>query len=84
VSRPPTEITGKPANRALLQQIAESTGGKFLAMEDWDAWARDLHFKQQQFSRVRLEDLWNNPLLLGFLLLLIVAEWVIRKSWNLP
>ncbi|MEI8386942.1 MAG: glutamine amidotransferase [Verrucomicrobiota bacterium] len=84
VSRPPTEITGKPANRALLQQIAESTGGKFLAMEDWDAWSRDLHFKQQQFSRVRLEDLWNNPLLLGFLLLLIVAEWVIRKSWNLP
>ena len=84
VSRPPTEITGKPVNRALLQQIAESTGGKFLAMEDWDAWPRDLHFKQQQFSRVRLEDLWNNPLLLGFLLLLIAAEWVIRKSWNLP
>jgi uncharacterized membrane protein len=84
VSRPPREITGKPANRALLQQIAESTGGKFLAIDDWNSWPRDLHFKQQHFLRVRLEDLWNNPLLLGFLLLLIVAEWVVRKSWNLP
>ena len=84
VNRPPTEITGKPINRVLLQNIAESTGGKFLTMEDWDAWSRDLHFKQQQFSRVRLEDLWNNPLLLGFLLLLIAIEWVVRKSWNLP
>ena len=84
VNRPPTEITGKPVDRALLQQIADATGGRFLAMEDSDAWSRDLHFKQQQFSRVRLEDLWNNPLLLGFLLLLITAEWVVRKSWNLP
>jgi len=84
VNRPPTEITGKPINRDLLQQIAVSSGGKFLAMEDWNTWPANLHFKQQQFSRVRLEDLWNNPLLLGFLLLLIAIEWVVRKSWNLP
>ena len=84
VNRPPTEITGKPINRDLLQRIAEATGGRFYKIEDWDAWPRDLHFKQQQFSRVRLEDLWNNPALLGFLLLLVTAEWIVRKSWNLP
>ena len=84
VNRPPTEITGKPINRDLLQHIADATGGRFYAIEDWDAWPRDLHFKQQQFSRVRLEDLWNNPVLLGFLLLLVTAEWIVRKSWNLP
>ena len=84
MNRPPTEITGKPINRDLLQHIADATGGRFYAIEDWDAWPRDLHFKQQQFSRVRLEDLWNNPVLLGFLLLLVTAEWIIRKTWNLP
>ena len=84
VNRPPTEITGKPINRDLLQRIAEATGGRFYKIEDWDAWPRDLHFKQQQFSRVRLEDLWNNPALLGLLLLLVTAEWIVRKSWNLP
>ena len=84
VNRPPTEITGKELNRDLLRHIADATGGRFYSMEDWDAWPRDIHFKQQQFSRVRLEDLWNHPLTLGFLLLLITAEWVVRKSWNLP
>lgn len=84
VNRPPTEITGNPVNRDLLQHIADATGGRFYTIEDWDAWPRDLHFKQQQFSRVRLEDLWNNPVLLGFLLLLVTAEWIVRKSWNLP
>jgi len=84
VNRPPTETTGKPINRDLLQHIADATGGRFYPFEDWDAWPRDLHFIQQQFSRVRLEDLWNNPALVGFLLLLVAAEWIVRKSWNLP
>ena len=84
VSRPPTEITGRPINRGLLEHISKDTGGRFYTIEDWDAWPRDIHFKQQQFSRVQLQDLWNHPLLLGFLLLLITAEWIVRKSWNLP
>ena len=84
VNRPATEITGKPINRELLQRLASASGGKFYSMEDWDAWRGDLHFKQQQFSRVQLQDLWNHPVLLGLLLCLLAAEWVTRKYWNLP
>jgi hypothetical protein len=84
VNRPATEITGKPINRELLKRISSATGGRFYAMEDWDAWHRDLHFKQQQFSRVELQDLWNHPMLLGLLLLLLGAEWIVRKYWSLP
>ena len=84
VNRPATEITGKPTNRELLQRLASASGGKFYSMEDWDAWRGDLHFKQQQFSRVQLQDLWNHPVLLGLLLCLLAAEWVTRKFWNLP
>ncbi len=84
VSRPPTEITGKPADRGLLERISSASGGRFYEMESWDAWREDLHFKQQQFSRVQLQDLWNNPFLLGFLLFLLAAEWVTRKFWNMP
>jgi len=84
VNRPPTEITGKPVNRDLLRRISEASGGGFYTMDDWDSWRRDLHFKQPQISRVQLQDLWNHPLLLGFLLLLITVEWIIRKYWNLP
>ena len=84
VSRPPTEITGRPINRDLLEHISKAAGGRFYAIEDWDAWPRDIHFKQQQFARIQLQDLWNHPLLLGFLLVLVTAEWIVRKSWNLP
>ena len=53
-------------------------------MENWNAWRGDLHFKEQHFSRVKLLDLWNNPVLLGLLMGLLVVEWITRKLWNLP
>ena len=84
VNRPVTEITGRPINRELLQRLATASGGKFYPMENWDAWRGDLHFKQQQFSRVQLQDLWNHPFLPGLLLFLLAAEWITRKRWNLP
>jgi hypothetical protein len=84
VSRPATEITGKPIDRELLKRIANSTGGKFYTLENWNAWRGDLHFKEQHFSRVKLLDLWNHPLLLGLLMGLLVIEWITRKLWNLP
>ena len=84
VNRPATEITGKPIDRELLKHIAESTGGKFYSIENWDNWRADLHYQEQHFSRVQLLDLWNHPLLLGFLMLLLIAEWITRKLWNLP
>lgn len=84
VNRPATEITGKPIDRDLLKRIAETTGGKFYPMENWDGWRKDLHYQEQHFSRMQLVDLWNHPLLLGFLMLLLVADWITRKIWNLP
>ena len=84
VNRPATETTGKPINRELLQRLAAASGGKMYSMEDWDAWPANLHFKQQQFSRVQLQDLWNHPVILGLILCLLAAEWVTRKFWNLP
>lgn len=84
VNRPATEITGKPIDRELLKRIAETTGGKFYTMENWDGWRKELHYQEQHFSRVQLLDLWNHPLLLGFLMALLVADWITRKLWNLP
>ena len=84
VTQPATEITGKPTDRTVLTRIAESSGGRFYPMADWEKWRRDLHYNEQHFSRVELRDLWNNPWLLGFLLLMLAADWTTRKFWNLP
>jgi len=84
VSRPPSEITGKPMNRELLHKISDGSGGKFYGLEEWDTWCTDLHYKEEKFSRIQLKDLWNNPFLLAFLLGLFCIEWIFRKFWNLP
>ena len=84
VNRPATELTGKPIDRTLLKRIADNTGGKFYPLGNWDAWRADLHYQEQHFSRMQLLDIWNHPLLLGFLMLLFVVEWTTRKLWNLP
>ena len=84
VNRPATELTGKPIDRDLLKRIASATGGKYYAMGNWDAWRGDLHYQEQHFSRMQLIDVWNHPALLGLVMVLLAAEWIVRKLWNLP
>jgi Putative glutamine amidotransferase len=84
VSKPPSEITGKPIYRALLQRVSRESGGKFYPLGEWGGWARDFHYKEQKFSRIQLRDLWNSPVLLGLLLVFLCVEWTIRKLRNLP
>jgi hypothetical protein len=64
--------------------VAEQTGGKFFGIDQVDSWGELVVGKEQQVSRVRLLDLWNHPVLLGVLLVLLSADWVMRKRWNLP
>ena len=84
VVQPATEITGKPIDAEALTRIAEASGGRFYPMDQWENWRRDLHYQEQHFSRVELRDLWNNPWLVGFLLVMLAADWTTRKFWNLP
>lgn len=84
VARPASEQAGKPINRELLTRIAEANHGKIYPVGEWDQWRQDLHYPEQHFERVQLQDLWNHPLLLGFLIVTLCAEWFLRKRWNLP
>ncbi|MCG3147338.1 MAG: hypothetical protein PCFJNLEI_00777 [Verrucomicrobiae bacterium] len=84
VTRPVTEITGKPIDRELLNRLATGSGGRFSRLGDWENWRKDLRVEEQHFARVQLLDLWNHPLLLAFLLTMLAADWIIRKLWNLP
>ncbi len=84
VTKPVTEIAGKPANRELIERIAATTKGKFYAMGEWDKWRQDIRYTEQRLSRMQLLDLWNNPLVLALLLGALAAEWICRKLWSLP
>jgi uncharacterized membrane protein len=84
VTKPVTELTGKPIDRELLKRIADANRGKFYEIEKWNDWPKELHVEETHFSRVQLSDLWNSPALLGFLMALLCIEWIARKRWNLP
>lgn len=84
VTQPATELTGKPIDRNVLKRIAQAAGGQYYPLGQWDNWRRDLHVTEQHSSKLELRDQWNHPLLLGFLLLMLAADWATRKFWNLP
>ena len=84
VTQPPAELTGKPIDRTALRRIAQSRGGNYYPIGQWDNWRHDLHITEQHTSKIELLDLWNHPLLLGFILLMLAADWATRKFWNLP
>jgi uncharacterized membrane protein len=84
VAKPITELTGKAIDRDFLKHIAESTGGKFFPLDDAGAWLANIHYNQQQFSRMQLSDLWNHPVLIVLLVAALAGDWLARKLWNLP
>lgn len=84
VSKPATEKTGRPIDRELLERVAQQTGGRFFKWEEREEWPKFVHAREQQIARVRLQELWNHPLLLLLLLAFLAADWVLRKRWNLP
>jgi hypothetical protein len=84
VTKPATEITSKPIDREQLKRIAEQTSGRFFSLDERDQWPGAIHFKEQQFARMQVADLWNNPIVLLLLLAALCGDWILRKHWNLP
>ena len=84
VTAPATELAGKPIDRNFLRKIAQGSGGAYYSMDQWEHWRSDLHVNEQHTSKTELIDLWNNPIILAIIFLLLAAEWATRKYWNLP
>ena len=84
MAEPPTELTGKPIDRNALRKLAAGSGGKYYGIGQWTQWRHDLHVTETHTSKIELTDRWNDPVLLGILLLLLAADWAARKCWNLP
>ena len=83
VSRPNIEILRPQMDRAKLATLAgESKGGRYLEVDEVDHVAGlipDLH--EEIPIRSRPTSLWDNGIVLTFLLVLLSVEWFVRK-WN--
>ncbi len=66
-------------NRALLETIARKTGGRVLAPDDLDAFARVLQEKSAPVTETWTQPLWHTPAMFLFALACFVSEWGLRR-----
>jgi uncharacterized membrane protein len=66
-------------NEKLLRAMAEASGGAYSALEDAKDLPAHLQFQSREASHKREIELWNHPGMLIALVLLLGAEWTLRK-----
>lgn len=79
VASPTYEYFGSEMRPGLLRQIAEETGGRYYPAERALEVARDMVYSASGATVVEKQDLWDMPVLLGVLLAVLGAEWVLRR-----
>lgn len=83
VAEPVDEYFGAERRDGLLNQLARETGGRNYTPERALDVARDLKYSSSGATEVRRLDLWDAPLVLLTLLLLLGGEWVLRRRRGL-
>jgi uncharacterized membrane protein len=83
VTQPRFESGESAMNEPLLKEMARVSGGAFFREEDLAGLPEKLSQKDERISRVVEADLWASPFYFGLLTLLAVAEWILRKRYEL-
>jgi hypothetical protein len=70
-------------NRALLERLATSTGGRYLRPTELQSLVTEIPYSQAGISVQQVRELWNMPI--GFLALLFLraGEWLLRRYWGI-
>jgi uncharacterized membrane protein len=70
-------------NRQLLEQLASDTGGRYWNPSQLRNLPRDISYSEAGISVRSTKELWNLPVVFTLLLLLPVAEWLLRRRWGI-
>jgi hypothetical protein len=68
---------------ALLRQMAAVSGGQYFAVRDVGNLLKLVNAEQRTVLERKERELWNLPLVLGVLVVLLGAEWFLRRKWDL-
>ncbi len=83
VTEPLDEYFAAERGDGLLGQLAQETGGRTYTPERAAEVARDLTYSTSGATAVRRLDLWDAPLVLLLLLVLLGGEWTLRRRRGL-
>jgi hypothetical protein len=78
-----SEFFGSQMGAPLLKRIAEETGGRFYTEATVAALPEDLSITGRGTTVVQENELWDMPVNLLLLVLLVGAEWVYRRRRGL-
>jgi uncharacterized membrane protein len=78
------EFRSLKPNVALLESIARKTGGQMVAAADLDSFARKLPGFKAPIMETWSYPLWHTPIMFGFALACLLAEWGLRRWKGMP
>jgi uncharacterized membrane protein len=76
------EYFGAGQNRALLERIAQRSGGQYWTTQTLDDLPAQLRYSAAGITRVEHLPLWNMPINFLVLLALKLVEWLLRRRWG--
>ncbi len=69
-------------NQALLQQLADATGGRNWSADQLDELVQTISYSPAGITEKKMYPLWDAPLLFIVLMLLKALEWSLRRYWK--
>jgi uncharacterized membrane protein len=69
-------------NRELLQKLASETGGRYWRPDELTRLPNEISYSDAGISVRDIKELWNMPIVFMWLLLLMAAEWLMRRKWG--
>ena len=83
IAEPVDEYFGAERRDLLLEQLSRETGGRTYTPQRADEIARDLNYSTSGSTTVKRLDVWDAPLALLVLLMLLGGEWILRRRRGL-
>jgi uncharacterized membrane protein len=77
------EFADPRLNEAWLRRVARATRGRYVRANDAGRIAVWLRETAGQRAEPERRDLWNQPWAIAFIILLLSAEWLLRRRWGL-
>jgi hypothetical protein len=69
-------------NRALLETLATSTGGRYLRPAELGRLPAQIPYSQAGITVQQIKELWNMPMAFLLILALRAGEWLSRRRWG--
>jgi hypothetical protein len=77
------EMADVSGDDRMLRRMAESSGGRFVPLDQLNTLPRLLAENQEKQNQLIEYTLWDSPYLFGLVLACLSAEWALRKKFGL-